>query len=182
VRCETARERMLDADPAALSDPGSGALGRHIAGCAACSRRASVLVAGLAAIDEAIGRYGSAGDADTAARAALAGVRNGEPRGSEPRESTHPTRPERVPGGVPGPRRRSRTLRPWLPLAAAAAITAILVIGRGDAPRPGPTPTPEPPGTEPRVTVAPPVDRAAAILETANPDITIIWLYDREES
>jgi anti-sigma factor RsiW len=158
MTCETARERMLEVDAAELTGEGTGPLARHLEGCPACARMAATLATELADLERAFEAFETA-DARAAADAALAA--------SRPR-----------PAGSPRSRRWPRW--PWVPLAAAAALTAVLVTTR-QPPMEVTDPDVAAP-TAPRVAVTPPPDRAAAIMETANPDITIVWLYEREGS
>ena len=159
MRCEMARERMLEVDPAELVGGGTGELAGHLAACPECAGVAAALVRELAALEDAVEAWAAAGDARAAADAVLAGSR------------------ERPP--VAGPLRR-RAWRVWVPLAAAAALAAVLLMSR----EPGVerTGTAVQAAPAPRVAVTPPPDRGAAIMETPNPKITIVWLYEKEES
>lgn len=82
----------------------------------------------------------------------------------------------------PVPRRR-RAVLAWVPLIAAAALAAVLLLGRDTTQGPVPIPGPEavdaaqPAG----VAVTLPADRGGAVMSTNNPNITIVWLYQRSE-
>jgi hypothetical protein len=131
--------------------------------------------------------------ADAAADAALAAIRQDETRdivSLDRRRRTAPdgARPDRAPAAAhaptgPAPPGSSRRWprAAWVPLAAAAALAAVLVFNQDD-PFSGPTDitSPPEPTLEPRVAVTPPADKGAAIMETENPNITIVWLYERE--
>lgn len=166
MNCEQALDRMLEAEPAELSGTHDSPLSRHLRACTPCAAVAQTLRAELDAVDGALNVFGRAGDASTAADAALVAARTdpGPPAGAEPSER----------------RRAVRALRYWTPLAAAATLATVLFIGRGerDAAR---MPAAEV-RAAPVVGVHPPADRSAAVLHTANPEITIVWLYEREGS
>ncbi len=177
MTCDHALERMLEADPVELRPDGETELARHIAACEHCGAIAATLWAELAGLDRALTEYGESADPDAAAVAALAGVpRSGStpaPKRSGPRRRGAGRRPRALPPvGSP---------RTWIPLAAAAALAAVLLIGRSGPPPPAPDAVIDA-GPATRVSVTPPPDRGAAVLETANPSITIVWLYEREGS
>lgn len=165
MTCETALDRMMEAEPAELRGPGDTPLARHLQTCPRCGRVAAALVAELDALDAALDAYAAAGDAEAAADTALAAA---------------PPRP----AGREAPSPRSpwwrRSLRGGVPLAAAAAVATLLLVGRGPDPEPSPAPAPVT-SRSPRVAVEPPANRGAAVLETGNPNITIVWLYERED-
>ena len=191
MTCDEARTAMLEADPATLRSETDDALGVHLRSCERCAAVARVLVAELDALDAGLGALatgaasvGSGGDAegvaaDAAADAALAAIRAGDADdvvALESRRSGHPSR-SRAWGAAGAWRRRA-----WVPLAAAAAVAALLVVGRDPQPLPVSDATGRTETIAPRVSVVPPADRGAAIMETEDPNITIVWLYDREES
>lgn len=127
--------------------------------------------------------------ADAAADAALAAIRKEDGDGVVSLEGRRRTEPDgdpatREPTSGAGAHRRRWLRAAWVPLAAAAVLATVLVFGRDDpftAPGTGTARPPEP-VLEPRIAVTPPADKAAAIMETENPNITIVWLYEREES
>lgn len=177
MRCETALERMLEAEPEALRGEGDGELVRHVAGCARCARIAATLLEATDAVDRALGDWAGAAPADAAADAALAAV-----RATRTDEVVAPDS-DQGSGAVPVRRVPHRTWlrKAWVPLVAAAALAGVLFLARAEPhfpPASGPARTP----VEPRVSVTPPPDRSAAIMETGNPNITIVWLYQREGS
>ena len=194
MRCEVALDRMLEADPDELRGGAGTELSAHIAGCQRCAAAAAALRAELDTNDAAMAAFADPGPdaADAAADAALAArVRQADrAAGAAPGRAEDPRVPAGRPGRlrveevepvpVPGP--GSWIRRSWIPLAAAAALAAVLVV-TGDDPFPVPDP-----GTQtetrvaPRVAVRPPADRGAAVMETENPNITIVWLYEREGS
>lgn len=168
MTCEQAMRRILDADRGALDGTGDSGLARHLRSCDRCAAAAAALARELAAVDHALSVHGDAGDPDAAAAAALAASRAPVP----------------VAEAAPRPRDR-RFLRAWVPLAAAAALAALLLVER---PGTDPSDADLPPAGvllgstgAPRLAIRPPADRRAAIMETANPNITIVWLYQEEE-
>lgn len=164
ITCETALDRLLEAAPAELRGRADTELAAHIAGCHRCAAVAAAMLEELGAVDHALADYATHPTADAAADAALAAIRKEDGDGVVSLEG----------------RRWLRTA--WVPLAAAAALAAVLVFGQDD-PFSGPgvgTTSPPEPTLEPRVAVTPPADKGAAIMETENPNITIVWLYERE--
>ena len=189
MTCDEALDRMLEADPDELAaglaerdvsgtDGGEIAeLGAHIRSCDRCAAVARTLRSELDALDaglDALASDGSVtGAADAAADAALAAIRSD----ADP-DVTALRGPDRA-----QPTGRARwTRRAWVPLAAAAAVAAVLVVGQQEQPLPPPDAVAQTETIDPRVSVVPPADRGAAIMETENPNITIVWLYEREES
>jgi hypothetical protein len=177
MKCEIALERMLEAEPAVLRGEDVGELAEHVAGCARCARIAATLLEETDTVDRALGEWAGSASADSAADTALAAVR------AAGREGVVSPRGDRDPGTAAAARapRQTWVRRAWIPLAAAAALAGVLVTARNETPFPKAT---ESAGTpfEPRVSVTPPADRSAAIMETENPNITIVWLYEREGS
>lgn len=174
MRCETALERMLEAEPETLRGEGDGELVRHLAGCARCARIAATLVEESDAVDRALDEWAGEISADATADAALAAIR------ATPTDEVAPPGFDQGSGAV-GVRRVSRRTwmrRAWVPLAAAAALAGILFLTRHEMPFP-PASGSDGPAVEPRVSVTPPPDRNVAIMETENPNITIVWLYQR---
>ncbi|MDX1675813.1 MAG: hypothetical protein R3314_13550 [Longimicrobiales bacterium] len=204
MTCVEALDRMLEADPgeleaglAGIIDAGGATeLAAHIRSCERCAAVARTLRSELEALDAGLAElardggptdHGSASGghapraeaggtdpdaADAAANAALAAAR----AGSEPDVvPLHPPRGARPKG------RGSWTRRAWIPLAAAAALAGILVVGQ-EQPLPPSDATAQTEAIDPRVSVVPPADRGAAIMETENPNITIVWLYETEGS
>lgn len=177
MTCETALEQMLEAGPAALRGEDGGELARHVAECPRCARIAATLLRETGAVDRALDEWARATPADAAADVALAAARE------DPGAGVVPLRHDRGLGAVevPGAHQWSWTRKAWVPLAAAAALAGVLFLGRDQGPGASPSRAAGPP-VEPRVSVTPPSDRSAAIMETGNPDITIVWLYQKEGS
>lgn len=162
--CVGAREALLEAELHELQPDAPGTLGRHLAACPRCRDEALRIVQ---ATGELTARLASPPALDVGA------ILQAAHEGAE--DARHTDRPRRF------PLRRRQLLRAGLPLAAAAVLATLLLVGReaGDEPLPGPPATPDPP-TAVAIPVAeftPPPDRNAVVMQTRNPDITVIWLY-----
>lgn len=199
MTCDQSLARMMEADPHELRGEADTELAAHIRGCPRCARVAETLVAEVDAIDAVLEQYaagplhtGAAAEdggaidpnvaADVAADTAIDAVLARQGPGSET-VPLHRAMPGAETGQVePVPVRppRSWIRRAWVPLTAAATLALVLMLP-GDDPLPtnGSDPTAVAP-IDPRVAVTPPADRNAAIMETENPNITIVWLYQRE--
>jgi hypothetical protein len=178
VNCRRALDEMLTADPSALRGTPGGDLARHLAGCPRCAAVADALAAETRALEAGLRAFGHAGDPDAAARAALRAVGRGHPS-----EEVGPgPDPETIPGLGRGSPARRWARRSWVPLAAAAVAAWLLVADPFETPTPGFDPTAAPRRPEPTVAVTPPSGAGAAIWETADPNITIVWLYEKEGS
>lgn len=189
MTCEEALDRMLEADPGELpdgfaerdtygTDAGATAeLEVHIRSCERCAAVARTLRSELDALDaglDTLARDGAAtAAADAAADTALAAIRSDAGRDAMPLRGPDPAEPKG---------RARWTRRAWVPLAAAAALAAVLIVGQQEQPLPPSDAMAQTETIDPRVSVVPPADRGAAIMETGNPNITIVWLYEREES
>lgn len=168
MTCGEALNRMLEAEPAALrADAGADpVLAEHLRGCGRCRRVAATLVTELEALDAGLEELATA---------------PGPSRSGS--DSPGGSRPRRAAGSGRGVVRRLGT---WVPLAAAAVLAAVLLL------RPGGDPDPPPDGpagagaaasvARPgRVAVTLPADRGGAVMSTRNPNITVVWLYERSE-
>ncbi len=71
-------------------------------------------------------------------------------------------------------RRALSAPRAWIPLAAAAAIAAVLLVTGNPAPRPLPAVA----RAETSVLVEAASARGVAIIETENPNITVLWFFE----
>lgn len=157
MNCQAALDRILEADPALLRGGPSAddALAEHLRGCSRCRAVADALTRELATLDAGLGDLASsrAGDEEVRRR--------------------------------PAPALPPQAWR-WIPLAAAAALAAVLLLGRYGGPpdrAPAAADLAAEPGRGPEATVAValPDDRGAAVMSTANPKITVVWLYERSE-
>lgn len=161
MNCRSARETILEADPAELEAPGDTGLGRHLAACSDCRAAAAAVLAGTATLRAALDEMVA-----TAPRrsvdSALAELRRPRPRFGVRR------RPRRLP-----------RLVPWA--VAAAAILGTIILTR----------TPPSPASVDRPSLAlaagapPPVVEDAggadiAVFDTRDPGITVVWIYQEE--
>jgi len=147
---------MLEADPEVLQGEGPEPLARHLRECPACQERAMAIVLGEADLSGALVGAVSATDPDRILEMAL---------DEGPRTLPFP--------GRRAPRRWARRGVALLPLAAAASL-AILLMGR-EPPLPGRPYTPR--ATAPGLDVQAPDGEGVAVLETNDPDITVLWLF-----
>ena len=150
--CERVRELLLEAEPEDLRGDGDGEVARHLQGCPTCARVAAAVLGATRALDEAL----TAGAARLDPAAIVARALGPAPLAARPRRVRRPGRW----AGVAG-------------LAAAAALAAILLTRPPEAPlSPAPRLAQGPP---PLVEVATPTD--VAIIQTDNPDITVLWFF-----
>lgn len=157
MKCIEAREAILDADPKVLQGLGDDPLASHVRACASCARRAQAILREAAALSGALERAVSPPDLDRILREA-----------AEPGRNVEPGHRRWFFAGVE--RRWGTAL---LPLAAAAVL-AFLLLGRQPA-LPG-TPY-RPPPTPVGLDVQAPPETDVAVLETDDPDITVLWLF-----
>lgn len=154
--CNSIISRMLEAPLEELDPASEGEIAEHLRGCASCRAAAEAIVVET----RALGEWRSPmGDPDLDAILVRAGV---------PAEKAAST----------GMGRRNGT-KAWLGLAAAAALATVL-LRPSPPPMPGEGPTPRTPSPPPLVEAAP--GRDVVVLPTRNPDITVVWFYDSEES
>lgn len=154
ISCEAVREALLVAEPDELRGESGGEVVDHLRACAQCRADADRILAGSRALDAWLGAPGRAPTLEQ-----LAGL-----------------------GPVaPGPAhrgswRRARPAAAWIALSAAAAAIALLV--RPPArPRPSGIAVEVPPNTEPLPLVQDAGGRSFAVLETEDPDITVLWFF-----
>ena len=150
ITCETARELLLEADPAELRGEGDGSLAAHLRACAACRQRAQFLLGETDVLRSSLFALGPAAHEPVPALAV-------------------PHRPTRS--------ATWRGARILVPLALAAGI-AVLVLVRGHQVTPPAraglqlakaTPAP--------LDVQVPAGQSVAVFQTANPNIVVIWSY-----
>lgn len=152
MTCEEAYEKILEAAPDALMADTDSPLGHHLAACERCGSAAALIRSGTAALggwlSEATASFDPAAVVDEALGPRLPGKRTTV----------------------------RRTLRWTIPLAAAAMLALLLV--RGPA---GPGALPgepfQPRETPSGLALDVPAGRSAAVMDTHNPDITIVWFY-----
>ena len=157
MTCDDALEALLEADPTVLEGIGEEPLARHLRKCAACARKALAIRQGEASLAAALERALPAPDLEVIL--AAAGV-----------DSSGPAIP------LPAPQRSravSTKVLALFPMAAAAAVAALLLTRPPALPGPVYSPPPPAPGLDVRT----PAGSSVAVLETNNPDITVLWLF-----
>jgi hypothetical protein len=159
MKCADARRALLEAELDALEGVGDGPLARHVRECPGCSSVARAILEGEAALSEAL--RSAAPRVDPQKVLDLAG----EAERAVPRRGVQELRTWRRP---------ARALA-FLPLAAAAAATAFF-LGRPPS-LPGPPYAP-PAAAGGGLDVQAPGGNAVAVLQTNNPEITVLWLLD----
>lgn len=160
MTCEEALDLILEADPQSLEGRRDSPLAEHLGMCTRCQSTANVILEEEAQLSKAMTR--EAPRVDSLAILAAAEKRRVTPIGT-------PFLPPRW-------RIRSRNLA-MAGLASAAAVIALL-LGKNPS-LPGPeysVPQVARTGLDLQV----PDGRTAAVLETNNPDITVLWLFDGE--
>lgn len=151
MKCEDAVELILEADPPDLRGEGEGILPRHLRGCEKCRALARVVLEEERVLALKMVEEVPAPDLDRVLARGLA---------SEPAVLWRPK----------GKLRRAGFA--IIPLAAAALVSVFL---RSEPTLPGPT------YSSPEPTVAlgleVPEGRNAAVLQTKNPEITVLWFF-----
>ena len=149
--CTSRLEALLDADVAELDGSGDSDLAQHVRSCDQCRAAAEHVLATNHALDSALD---ATVEPDVDALLARARLR--------PVPGTTALRPLRG--------------RRW-PIVAAAAAIGALMLGRGDRPLPG-----DPPLllSEATVTLDVPAGQDVAVLQTDNPDITVLWFFQED--
>jgi anti-sigma factor RsiW len=155
MRCEIALEALLEADTDTLGGTGEDALSTHVRECARCRAAATRFLEG-----ERLLREGLEATAKPPAQELVDAMSR--------RARMPPVEPEpRSTGARPGARWRL-----WVPAVGAAAATVALLW-------PGP-PSPVPSLLAPsvaRTRVELPPGQDALVLETRNPEITVVWFF-----
>lgn len=163
MTCDDVRRHLLEAPPERVRPPTGSDLERHLAACPRC-RRATALVEG--------------------GRRELEGWLATPPPPLDVAILLERARDEHARGTGKGraPRSRRRAGVRWalgvgVPLAAAAGLAALLLPGSPPGPggrlAEGTTPAAPDPGLALEV----PAGRDAAVIETSNPDITVVWFF-----
>jgi hypothetical protein len=158
MKCLDARRALLEAELETLEGGGNGPLARHLRECTGCSSVARAILEGEAALSDALN--------EAAPRLDLRKVMDlaGEAEAAVARKGVQELRSWRRPAPALA----------FLPLAAAAAATAFF-LGR---PPSLPGPTYSPPASGGGLEVQAPGGGALAVLQTNNPEITVLWLLD----
>ncbi|UCC73474.1 MAG: hypothetical protein JSV86_02620 [Gemmatimonadota bacterium] len=149
IECKTALERLLEAAPAELSGQGTSELVAHLRECERCSAVAGRLLDGQEELASALGELGPRTGVD---------------------EALHAVRVRR--GRIA---RRRNAWRVAAPLAAAAAVTAVLLVNSPDGRMPGEIVSGPAPRIEPLVEVA--AAQNVMVFETRDRSAKVIWFY-----
>ena len=147
--CKNALEQLLEADPAELSGRGESELVGHLRDCERCAAVARRLLDGQAELASALGQLTPRTDVEEALGTARA-------------------RRRRI-------ARRRNAWRVAAPLAAAAAVTAVLLVGSPDGRMPGEIVSLPAPRIEPVLEVA--SAQNVMVLETPDKSAKVIWFY-----
>lgn len=154
ISCNDVREALLLAEPGELRGEGRGEVADHLRSCASCRTDADRILAGARALDAWLETSGRAPTLD-------------QLTGPEPGEAGVSRR---------GSWRRGRPAVAWIALSAAAAAVVLLF-------RPPVQPPPSgidvemPRSEEPLPLVQDAGSRSFAVLETEDPDITLLWFF-----
>ena len=161
--CAPFRELLLEAEAAELRGEGESLLARHVRACSSCARAAALILGETARLDALLSEAPPLDVDALLARAVVVSGSAAAPVG------TH--RPAR---GAPPHRRFSRRL--WVPTAAAAALAALLLWQADEMQTPPASVTAaRERSTLPLVEPVPGQD--VAVLQTDDPDITVVWLF-----
>ena len=152
TECTRPFDTLLEADVEELSGIAETELGVHVLGCARCAAAARAILDGNVALDEVLGSFPPIDARALVARSRVAGS---------------PRVEKRVP-------RITRRWRRGAALAVAASITVLLVLPGRDLPMPGVELAPR---VEAYSMVEAPADLSVAVIQTDNPDMTVLWFY-----
>lgn len=160
MNCDVARKRIVEADIEELERRSGSELGEHLAHCSRCRAAAERVLEETRELNRSLARVGPRMTVEEAV--ALATTAAG---------TSEAARVRRPPAWV-------RRAWPALPLAAAAALAAILLLrpdGRGgrEAGLEPPPPTDE----TMALTVHAPDDARMVVFETDNRGITVVWFF-----
>ncbi len=150
MKCADAVALILEADSVDLRGEGNSPLARHVRACSRCQALAQIVIDEERILAVQMAQVVPSPDLDEILHRSLATI-------SERR----------------GPRRFRRAGLALVPLAAAAVVAALFL--RGDPPLPGSTYSP--PDRPAHFGLELPEGRNAAVLQTDNPDITVLWFF-----
>lgn len=153
---------LLEAEVDELRGYADTALSHHVAQCASCAAAAERILDANRALDRALAPTPALDVEAVLARARPAAARGGNDRSSRRPEAGHASRPV------------GRRWRAWAGLAAAASVAALILISEREPGLPG---TPDPPLKRAQALVEAPADRKVAVIQTDNPDITVLWFF-----
>jgi len=153
--CTEVRELLLEAEPEELRGVGASALAEHLRACRACARIAERILAETRMLDAYLEDAPPPPLPEILRRAGVARASEGAP-------------------AVPAKRTvRRRWL--WAPAAAAAAFAALFVALESRGPVTPSVSTTMP--AEPPPVVEPASSATVAVMQTDNPDITVLWFF-----
>jgi hypothetical protein len=165
--CSEFHAMILVAEPEELRAEGGSALAVHIRGCPDCARTAALVLEETARLDAYLGE---APAIDVDAVLARAGI----PTAASALVATHPAVQRKAAART---RRSFPGRRVWLPLAAAAALAALLLMRGPGIRSPSKSVASAPTGPAPAPLVEPVAGQDAAIMNTDDPEITVVWLF-----
>lgn len=154
MNCEMAWELMLEADLRDLSPTSVSELGQHLRDCPACRARAERIVADSRALAAVVGAMRPTVDISEVRIRAAAAARS-----------------------IQDKRRVWRRASLVTPLALAAGIGALLLIGDENGGSVPPTPRSAAPATEAALDVETPAGTNVAVFRSDNPQIVVIWYF-----
>ena len=158
--CRDALRELLEAEPQELKGEGGSAVAAHVRECPHCRGTADALMAGEESLAETL--RGQAPPLDV--RSVLERARSAD------EESVA------LPFSGTGRRRwRTAAWKSVVPLAAAAAMTFLLLTRDGGTPPV--TPVSEPAVITTAQVLEAPEGRNVAVLETQNPAIAVVWFF-----
>ncbi|MGD2215340.1 MAG: hypothetical protein PVJ64_01235 [Gemmatimonadales bacterium] len=149
IDCKAALERLLEADPAELGGQGDSELAAHLKECERCTAVAARLLAGQQELAAELSELGPRTGVEEALSKARARSRQVA--------------------------RRRNAWRVAAPLAAAAAVAALLLVGSPDERMPGELVSLPAPRIEPVVEMA--VAQNVMVFETEDQSAKVIWFY-----
>ena len=152
IECTRSFDALLEADVEELSGVAETDVGVHVRECGRCAAAAQAILDGNDVLDKVLGSVPAIDARALVARARLEA-------------------PQRVGKRAP---RLTRRWRRGAALAAAASIAVVLLLPERDMPMSGVELAPR---TEVYSLVEAPADRSVAVIQTDNPDITVLWFF-----
>lgn len=174
--CVEMRELMLEAEPAELLGAGHSPVALHVRDCRTCAAAALRILNAQQELADALGTLAAAATSSPAVTRASTGM-----PGSAAAPALAPTLRSTPVGSVHRTGRfRRRLIARSAPLAAAAVLVLFLLSRDGEPPRQEAQPQPivVAVASTPVVNVAAGSD--VAVMQTSNPNITVIWYLNRE--
>ena len=160
--CRKSVAALLEADVDELLGYADTELSRHLSGCARCAAAAQRILDANRALDHALDSAPALDVETVLARARLAAAAGAAGRSARRPDARHAT-------GSPG-----RRWHAWAGLVAAASVAALVLLSDREPSLPG---TPTSSLATARATVEAPADRNVIVIQTDNPDITVLWFF-----